>query len=64
MNAIRAIVLTDFDFINKAFKNPAISSRVSGMDPSAEGTGQKLASCHLRHCYPYHQVIQKRGSSR
>ena len=29
LNLVRAIVLTDFDVINKAFKNPAISSRFS-----------------------------------
>ena len=27
-NAIRAIVLTDFELINKAFKNPVLSSRL------------------------------------
>ena len=27
LNAIRAIVLTDFELINKAFKNPVLSSR-------------------------------------
>jgi len=30
MNIIRAIVLTDFEVINKAFKNPVISSRTTG----------------------------------
>ena len=30
LNIIRAIVLTDFEVINKAFKNPVISSRSSG----------------------------------
>ena len=29
MNALRAIVLTDFELINKAFKNPVLSSRPS-----------------------------------
>ena len=30
LNIIRAIVLTDFEVINKAFKSPVISSRSSG----------------------------------
>ena len=45
MNALRAIVLTDFELINKAFKNPVLSSRPSSHPKaSLEALTQQKAS--------------------
>ena len=45
LNIVRVIVLTDFEVINKAFKNPAISSRPSSDEKIAlENLTQERAS--------------------